>query len=547
MEQPTEEQLLIINCVLYDTQFQESITNITTRKAEDGDHSPVTVLEWANAWTPDSSKDYSDKNGPGGTSMEDWNRLIATIKANSDVYGNMAITDTQQRASGANMAAITYGDHLIIGYEGTHGPLDWNDNGVGAQVDVTDTPGQQEAMDYYREQTAAHGDGSTLFVTGHSKGGNLARYVTIVAAAEERTTGQVYAFDGQGFSEAFHQKYADQIAQLKAEGVFHSSAAQIDMVHILLFGLDQDTVYRQGPTYSIDQNFGINHSPWSMLDWHTGTTQEGNEGELRIADVSEQNRAMSETRDALDYLFKFMSPADRENLVTMVMDLMADPEKMNEFIRDSDASTTDHLYRIGFERATIGSLFQPPYDETIDRLIPLLAAYAASHGIQTKDLIAIIDSLLPGFGPAVTAVLAYVNDNTYPSMNPWGGPVPRTTPSLLEYMISQAAASVPYSASVRDFSEETLNRMINIIATVEEEPFWDVRCWDVWYRFENEESLQGVDFSTNSAELTAYYRKIIDLKGITQIRMRQIFATAKLEDHDFESRILRQWICRLTR
>ena len=45
-------------------------------------------------------------------------------------------------------------------------------------------------------------------MTGHSKGGNKAKYITLM----DDTVDHCVSFDGQGFSDEFMETYSDEIA-----------------------------------------------------------------------------------------------------------------------------------------------------------------------------------------------------------------------------------------------------------------------------------------------------------------------------------------------
>ncbi len=64
--------------------------------------------------------------------------------------------DARERSSGGSMATIFYNNTVIIGFEGNHGNPEWTDNALGGHPDITDTPVQQEAMNYYRAMTETY-------------------------------------------------------------------------------------------------------------------------------------------------------------------------------------------------------------------------------------------------------------------------------------------------------------------------------------------------------------------------------------------------------
>ena len=100
----------------------------------------------------------------------------------------------------------------------------WNDNIKGAAV--SDTAEQRRDLDFYKEAIQAardyigNQDGDlNITVSGHSTGGNHAQYVTI--AYNKNLTGyeeindidKCVSFDGQGFSNAFLDKYSEAIEE----------------------------------------------------------------------------------------------------------------------------------------------------------------------------------------------------------------------------------------------------------------------------------------------------------------------------------------------
>ena len=82
----------------------------------------------------------------------------------------------------------------------------WKDNFYAANA--TDTPHQIKALEWYRKYVSEY-DLSPLevTVTGHSKGGNKAKYITIL----DDSVDHCISFDGEGFSDKFFEKYKREI------------------------------------------------------------------------------------------------------------------------------------------------------------------------------------------------------------------------------------------------------------------------------------------------------------------------------------------------
>ncbi|EWM55158.1 Mbeg1-like protein [Ruminococcus flavefaciens] len=93
------------------------------------------------------------------------------------------------------------GSEMYVVYRGT-GCGRWYDNGDGLANTFSDY--QLTALRYFNDIIDAEkpGAGVKIIVTGHSKGGNLAQYVTFMSGRRDRIT-KCISFDGQGFSPEF--------------------------------------------------------------------------------------------------------------------------------------------------------------------------------------------------------------------------------------------------------------------------------------------------------------------------------------------------------
>lgn len=88
---------------------------------------------------------------------------------------------------------------IYVVYRGT-GDGEWLDNGIGMTSAVTIQ--QKKALSYFEEAMEAlePGSGCRVIVTGHSKGGNKAQFVTM-ETKYDNLIDACYSVDGQGFSE----------------------------------------------------------------------------------------------------------------------------------------------------------------------------------------------------------------------------------------------------------------------------------------------------------------------------------------------------------
>ena len=87
----------------------------------------------------------------------------------------------------------------------------WADNFLGAVQ--ADTPEQQSILSFFDKAVAAakkdlpENAELSITVSGHSKAGNMAQYITIL----RENVSRCISFDGQGFSGGFLRKYREQI------------------------------------------------------------------------------------------------------------------------------------------------------------------------------------------------------------------------------------------------------------------------------------------------------------------------------------------------
>lgn len=170
-------------------------------------------------------------------------------------------------------------------FRGTGGTYDaWHDNVVGEYLPSTKI--QKQAVDFVNVDCMGFDD---LTVTGHSKGGNLAMYTTIMCAS---VAGCV-SFDGQGFSLACLRENFAAVAQ--SAGKIKSISAYNDFVNILLHCIAGEVVYAQNPADGIDA-----HSSYYLLIGNE-FDENGN-----LTSVREQSFATKILREALDEITKGM-------------------------------------------------------------------------------------------------------------------------------------------------------------------------------------------------------------------------------------------------
>lgn len=194
----------------------------------------------------DSSKEYSTY-----TTGEEWSRIIQAVE-NNDTLMNMQIaatnTDNASGGGGGVSAVFTSPDtgEAVVAFRGT-AEREWKDDFVGGggtdAADGVSTPQQENALDWYQSVYDELGlDGYTVTVTGHSKGGNKAKYITLLDESVDRCI----SFDGQGFSDEFIEYYSQEIAN--RQDIIENHNVDYDYVNILLNDVGNKTYY-EGQDY----------------------------------------------------------------------------------------------------------------------------------------------------------------------------------------------------------------------------------------------------------------------------------------------------------
>ena len=126
---------------------------------------------------------------------------------------------------------------VIFVYRGT-ARYEWLDNADAFLKEASTL--QLHALDFFNETILKNGYDKdyTIYVTGHSKGGNKAQFVTI---ASPYLVTECINFDGQGFSKQFCEKYADEI-KAKAS-IITTIAAHSDYVSPLGNSIASSSIY----------------------------------------------------------------------------------------------------------------------------------------------------------------------------------------------------------------------------------------------------------------------------------------------------------------
>ena len=198
-----------------------------------------------------------------------------------------------------------------VAYRGT-GEGKWLDNAEGMYKEKTIM--QQKAAEYFDAVVKEKGLDQTtnIIVTGHSKGGNSAQYVTL-AAENADLIDSCYSFDGQGFSKKAVEKFKHQLQD--------QYQVQIDKMYSI--NGHNDYVHDLGiPVIPSDRTFFV-YVPENHIGGMHGFQYMVIDGEINLQfDPPVQQGPMGEFAKKLSEEMMSLSEEDLEDCSLSIMSLL---------------------------------------------------------------------------------------------------------------------------------------------------------------------------------------------------------------------------------
>lgn len=345
-------QLLLLNALMYMTE--DPLPRIMHHKGK----TIRELLRHADPKCIEPHKEY-DCFISGG----EWLRILGALQREPAVL-NMRIAFTHEDrgpGGGGGQSAVFLGDReAVVVFKGTQSPEEWADNFAG--VNLADTPHQRNALTWFRRICDTLRGRYSITVTGHSKGGNKAKYVTVLDDGAARCV----AFDGQGFSDLFMSKYAHRISH--RQRIIENHSAEYDFVNFLFHNVGNEQFYIASPLENA--GFARNHSPSAMMHFTP-------EGDVQMIPApGGQAEGMAALRQFCDCFFASLTPTQRETSYRTVEALRSAAFSMdqsrgilNTFLPLlSDPDHTDDLayllaFTIAYERQ------HPPFIEKLRRML----------------------------------------------------------------------------------------------------------------------------------------------------------------------------------
>jgi hypothetical protein len=199
---------------------------------------------------------------PAMTGAEEYRQIADAIRNDPVLMDLMIVcvyTDTSEKGGGCRFAvfACSRTNEAVVAFEGTEmvpGSPQWKDN--FASANVSDSIHQLKALLWYRAVYAHyHLETRRVVLTGHSKGGNKAKYITIL----DETPDACLSFNSEGFSDRFFAKYEKEIRERQKK--IENHIVNYDYVSLLLNDTGSETYY-----------LGYNYGSGGFAETHMANT-----------------------------------------------------------------------------------------------------------------------------------------------------------------------------------------------------------------------------------------------------------------------------------
>lgn len=303
-------QLLMLDNLIY-TDFCENDKNVRT------------IIKDMKAYLSSGNKiDACDMT------TDEWWKLVRIIEQDENLLEYTVqnyVSDEKGMRVACFVDDVVNPQDINVAFRGTSTDYEWHDNGEGGYL--TDTEEQLRAAKYINDLPDYYGD--NLTVTGHSKGGNKAQYVTIVT----KRIAKCVSVDGQGFSEEFTRKYKSEIEK-KANQIISISASN-DIVNALLYPIAGTQIYIK----TEDQGGLLDyHKPNILLDNNGNLREETIQNEL-VKMLNEYTKYVVSTMDepeksiTIDGLIAFLEKGEnKEHLIQSIWGAMNGVSHLDDFV-----------------------------------------------------------------------------------------------------------------------------------------------------------------------------------------------------------------------
>ncbi|WP_459477183.1 Mbeg1-like protein [Clostridium saccharoperbutylacetonicum] len=258
-----------------------------------------------------------------------WIKILNYIRENNNLC-NYRIKNIAAYKNGMKFAClVNENNNAVVIFRGTSTEAEWEDNGEGAYTSVTNE--QFEALKFINNLNY-----DNITVSGHSKGGNKAQYVTILSSKIKKCV----SVNGQGFSNSFLESYREEINKNKSKIVCIN--AEYDYVSCLF-----NTI--SGENHFIKTDFQVN-----PFDYHRANILLDNNGKLRqetsesvifnivngfsLYIISNLNENLERTiaDKVIDIIELFLCKKDEKNIMTFAGEYLIMDYYRSKYEQDED-------------------------------------------------------------------------------------------------------------------------------------------------------------------------------------------------------------------
>lgn len=295
----SNEEIVLINNLLYIDRLggpEGTFVSENNQHKTIGDFAEGVISAFSRI---DDEYEYST-----GVTGAEYKQIIGAVKRNAHLCGLIVMeVHIEAAADGGGKSVFLYdpaANEALVVFKGTESNAEWVDNVSG--LCRVPTEFQENALKWFRSLDLESYD--TITVTGHSKGGNKSKYITIM---DDRVT-NCFSFDGQGFSDEFIKKYAEEIR--RNESKITNIIAESDFVNILLNDVGQKKFYL-GTNYG-RLGFAENHCANAILFFDE-------EGDCSIWEARKgQDERMKDVDVMLNSFIRSQSMSSREGVAGML-------------------------------------------------------------------------------------------------------------------------------------------------------------------------------------------------------------------------------------
>lgn len=480
---------------------------------------------------------------------QEWAARIRYMKDNGD------ICSLKVKEANADNHCILFEDpnnsnQCIVAFKGTSGGDEWVDNIEG--LDRSDTDAQMNAKNYI--------DGlkyDSVIVIGHSKGGNKAMYVAVTCDKVDKCV----SYDGQGFSQEFIDKYSVEI-QKNASKITNYSLKN-DYVHILMFPVPgAKQIYMEpGENKRVNEIGGAHYpiGPFALEEkdgkWYIKTE----DGLIKEAD--EEDPAMKILHNFTTFFMNNASKSDRTMMVAFLSPLitMIMNNKLNdvaEYIKThregaikiaafllkylkENGMGVDELVQIcesiGISREKLFSMVCEVTnisDDIVKKVAKITNMSDEEARVFIGEVISkyVFGQITDGEEDDVTHfIIGLFAGGQASEIKAWWTAIEN------EYNnIHVTSGSGNYQSKIRNYSVDNYNRIMNAIASFENNSFPDVSAWN---QYSGESWFSKLLIPSVIKCINGYKNKLSSINSECRIRVNSTFDNIEKVDSRYGKRI----------